>query len=235
MKNLLTNWKVLVPGVLVIIIVILIASGALKFNASYTPNNSSPTTNSPTADQKESSTSQDQKKEVVQQSKLTARAVNFSGAKGIATFAIKLPLGWSTSSDSRVDFIAGSMLSETLPNGKSFTANINASGGTHSSKMKSFADYQASWKNETLSQYPSMEFVSDTTKKINGMDTYVLEVKNTRPDGAVIYQTQYVYYVDDKLALVATASVPENSWEKYKEVITLSLESLEKVASESAE
>lgn len=133
-----------------------------------------------------------------------------------------------------VDFVAGSPLSETLSNGQKFTVNINAIADKHGPAVKSFDDYVASWKNETLAQSPSMEFVADGTKTVNGMDVYILEMKNTRPDNMVIHQIQYLFYVDDTYAMVTTGSVPDETWAKYQGVISESLESIKKVASESA-
>lgn len=144
-------------------------------------------------------------------------------------------MGWSVAEDSRVDFVAGSITPEKLANGQKFTANLNAIIGPHEPSMQSFADYQASWKEQTLAQYPSMEFVSDSTKKINGMDVYVFEVKNSSPDGTLLRQTQYVYYVDDNYGLVLTGTVPDESWGKYEGVIKESFESIGKITSDSVE
>ncbi|MBI2430628.1 MAG: hypothetical protein HYV39_01285 [Candidatus Levybacteria bacterium] len=205
MKNILGKPKIIIGAVVTIVIVIvLFAIGVLS-----------------TAQQKE---------EVTQQPNLAPRKITFAGTKGKPTFSIKLPLGWAKAEDPRVDLLAGSITSEKLPSRQSFTVNINAVVDTHPNTLKNFADYQASWKDQMLGQYPSMKFVSDAVKKVNGMDVYVFEIKNPRPDGAVVWQIQYVFYVNDKYAVVVTGSAPDTSLQKYKNIIELSIESLDKVA-----
>ncbi len=222
MNNLITNKKfILGLGIFVVIIVFLLATGALKFKASVNTNTTTTTSE------------KNEPKEVVQQEKLASRATQFSDKNKAVTFSIKLPVGWSTSNDSRVDFVAGSLTPEKLGNGEEFTVNMNALIGPHESSVKSFADYQNSWKEQILAQYPSMEFVSDSTTKVNGMDVYTFEVKNSRPDAISLRQIQYVFYVDDSFALVLTGTVPDDSWGKYQGVMKESFESIEKVTSES--
>jgi len=77
-----------------------------------------------------------------------------------------------------------------------------------------------------LAQYPSMESVSKYSTKINGMDVYVIEVSNTRPDGLVLRQIQYVFYVNDMYGMVVTTTAPLSSWAKYDKVIKMSVESI---------
>lgn len=214
MKKILSNKKIIIGIVaIIVIIVILFVIGALKFNLSFVT--------TPTAPQKE---------EVIQQQKLASRAITFAGTQGKPTFSIKLPLGWAKGEDPRVDLLAGSITPEKLSSGQSFTVNINAVVDTHPATLKSFADYQASWKDQMLGQYPSMKFVSDATIKVNGMDVYIFEIKNPRPDGAVIWQIQYVFFVDDKYAVVVTGSAPDTSFQKYKDIMESSIASLNKVA-----
>ncbi|GEM_PF-2345400 len=229
MQNLLKSKIVIGVAVVIILIVILLATGVLKFEASV---KRIPSTGE--EQQTPSTKTEEKKKEVTQESKLASRAVEFSAAKGNLKFSIKLPVGWTQGQDARVDFIAGSLLSETLSNGQKFTVNINSVADKHGAAIKSFADYVSSWKNETLAQAPSMEFVDDSTKKVNGMDVYVFEVTNTRPDSMVIHQIQYIFYVNDIYGMVITGSAPDESWAKYEGIINESFESIEKVASESA-
>lgn len=228
MQNLLKSKIVIGIAVVVVLIIILVATEVLKFEASIKR------TPSAEEEQAPSTASEEKKKEAAQEPKLASRAIEFTGAKGKVTFSINLPVGWAQGQDARVDFVAGSPLSETLSNGQKFTVNINAIADKHGPAVKSFADYVASWKNETLAQSPSMEFVADGTKTVNGMDVYILEMKNTRPDSMVIHQIQYLFYVDDTYAMVATGSVPDETWAKYQGVISESLESIKKAASESA-
>ncbi len=227
MKNLFTNKKFLVGlGIFVVVIIIFLSTGILKFEASFKKNSE---LSSPTENSKDSSApSNSQPEEPIQQMKLASRATEFSDEEETVTFSMKLPLGWSTAEDSRVNLVAGSLTPEKLANGQDFTVNLNAIIAPHES-LSTFADYQASWKDQTLSQYPSMEFVSDGSEKINEMDVYVLEVKNSRPDGTALHQMQYVFYVDENFALVITATAPEDSWEKYEGVIKESFASVEKV------
>lgn len=230
MKNLFTNKKFLVGlGIFVIVIIIFLSTGILKFEASFKKNSelSSPTKSS----EDSTAPSENQPEEPVQQMKLASRATEFSNKEGTVTFSIKLPLGWSTVEDSRANLIAGSLTPEKLANGQDFTVNLNAIIGPHES-LSTFADYQSSWKDQTLAQYPSMEFISDGSEKINEMDVYILEVKNSRPDGIVLHQIQYVFYADENFALVITATAPEDSWKKYQGVIKESFASVGKLTPE---
>lgn len=236
MKGLLNSKLLIGVGVFAFIIIILVATGALKFSGSVTRVPSSTPIGGPeeVIDQTPRA-KPTQNPKVIQQPTLAPRAINFTGAKGQVEFSIKLPVGWSQGEDSRVDFIAGSMTAETLPSGGDFTTNMNAIADVHGPSVTGFAYYQAGWKDMMLAQYPSMEFVRDSTQKINGMDVYILEVKNTRPDGVVIRQIQYVYYVDDNYGLVLTGSALDSTWGKYEGVIKASFESIEKVSSPSSE
>ena len=218
MKGLLQNKKLLIGlGVVVAGIAVLVLTGTLKFSASV--RKTEPTTIEETKEPEETR----------QQQRLSPRAVTFKGAKVGVTMSIKLPLGWVTGKDERADLIAGSQTPEKLDNGQTFTANINASVGKHPTGVTSFADIEKKWKEGLLDQYPSMEIVTDSSKKVGGLDVYVLEVKNTRPDGVVVRQVQYVFYLDDTYMATATGSVPDSVWDKYGGVIKDSIESLERV------
>ena len=218
MKGLLQNKKLLIGlGVVVAGIAVLVLTGTLKFSASV--RKTEPTTTEETKEPEETR----------QQQRLSPRAVTFKGVKTGVTMSIKLPLGWVTGKDARADLIAGSQTPEKLDNGQTFTANINASVGKHPTGVTSFADIEKGWKEGLLDQYPSMEIVADSSKKINGLDVYELEVKNTRPDGVVVHQIQYVFYLDDTYMATATGSVPNSVWDKYGGVIKDSIESLERV------
>lgn len=235
MKNLLTNKKLLIGiGIFVVLTILLLATGILKFEASFKRNDINE--GLPSNSQQETTVPQNTPtKEVMQQEKLASRATQFSDKEGTVSFSIRLPVGWSTAENSKVNFVAGSMTPEKLSNGKEFTVNLNAVIAPHESSMQTFEDYQKLWKDEMLSQYPSMEFVADDTTKINGMDVYILEVNNNSPDGTLLRQVQYVFYVDKDIALALTGTSPDESWEKYKTVIKESFESIEKVTGETVE
>ncbi len=218
MKGLLQNKKLLIGlGVVVAGIAVLVLTGTLKFSGSV--RKTEPTTVKETK----------KTEETQQQQQLSPRAVTFKGVKTGVTMLIKLPLGWVTGKDGRADLIAGSQTPEKLDNGQTFTANMNASVDKHPTGVTSFLDIEKKWKEGLLNQYPSMEIVADSSKKINGLDVYVLEVKNTRPDGIVVRQIQYVFYLDDTYMATVTGSVPDLVWDKYRGVIKDSMESLERV------
>lgn len=216
MKNLLKNKFLIGLVVVVLIIVILAVTGALKMNFSVTKTRGgSAEGETPT-----------QSKGVAQSQQLMTKETTFKAAEGALTVGIKLPIGWSIGSNEQVDFVAGSQISEKLPGGGTFTVNLNSSAAKHPVGITSFADYEAGWTKETLAGSPSMEEVSSYSKKVNGVDVVVLEMLNTRPDGLVVHQIQYVYYLNDAYYLVATASAPSESWDKYSQVLKDSLESI---------
>ncbi|MBI3282624.1 hypothetical protein HYZ70_00935 [Candidatus Curtissbacteria bacterium] len=77
-----------------------------------------------------------------------------------------------------------------------------------------------------MKKYPSMEEVSSYSTKVNGLDVIILEVRNTRPDGLVVHQISYVYYLNDQYYADATVSVAEETWEKYSRVLMDSMGSI---------
>lgn len=219
MKSLLQNKILLIVlGVVVVGVGILVSTGVLKFSASVNKSE-------PTATQEARKTEETQ-----QQEQLSSRAVTFTGTKVPVTMSIKLPVGWATGKNEKVDFVAGSQTPEKLDNGQTFTANIIVSLDKRPVGLTSFLDIEKNWKEGLLNQYPSMEVITDSSKKLNGLDVYVLEVRNTRPDGVVVHQIQYVYYLDDTYISVVTGSVPDAVWSKYERVVTDSMGSLERVA-----
>lgn len=217
MKNLPKNKFVLVGAVVAVVIAVLVLTGALKF--SFTAKR--------TGGQKESPG-----QTISQEEKLASRATNFGGTGGKPEFSIKLPQGWSKGEvEQQVDLAAGSITPEKLPSGASFTVNIVVSINPHPIPASGIDDYQKSWKDYILKQYPSMEFLKDGVTQVNGLDVYIFEMKQTRADGVVVHQLQYILYVDSKYALGVTASAPEEVWSKYEGAIRASLESIEKVSS----
>ena len=222
MNKLLSNKKVLIGvGVVVLIVGILFATGAAKVNFSVSR------TDQPQEEPQDITQAQ-QPVKAAQQPKLASRLTAFTSKVGSLDFTIKIPVGWSVASDSRVDFVAGALTADTLSDNQTFTANINAVADMHSAPNTKFADYETKWKDYILGQYPSMEFVSGYSTKINGTDTYIMMVNNTRPDGLVVRQIQYVFYLDDKYAIISTGSAPAEFWSKYEKVIKESIESLER-------
>lgn len=221
MQNLSKNKFVLVGAGAVAVIAVLLLTGALKFSF---------TAGKPGV-QKESGS-----QTLNQQEKLASRATNFGGTGEKPEFSIRLPQGWAKGElEQQVDLAVGSITPEKLPSGTNFTVNIVASISPHPIPASGIGDYRASWKDYMLNQYPSMEFVRDDMASVSGMDAYVFEMKQTRGDGVVVHQLQYVFYVDSKYALGVTASVPEEVWNKYKGVVRTSLESIEKVSSGASE
>lgn len=217
MKNLPKNKFVLAGAGAVAVITVLLLISALKFSF---------TAGKPGV-QKESGS-----QTPTQQEKLASRATNFGGTGGKPEFSIKLPQGWAKGElEQQVDLAVGSITPEKLTNGANFTVNIVASISSHPIPTSGISDYQASWKDYMLNQYPSMEFVGDGMTNVNGVDAYAFEMRQTRGDGVVVHQLQYVFYVDDKYALGVTASVPEEVWSKYEKAARASLESIEKVSS----
>lgn len=218
---------VFVLGGVVVLFVILWSLGIFKFNVSV--RKSLPETTAP------QQTVRTKAEEVTPtpQSQLTPQAVDFSVAGGKVNVSMRIPLGWVKGNSPKAEFIVGSPTPEKLSSGQTFTVNINAIGGPHEAGFKTFSDYQASWKDSMLKQYPSLQFLSDTTTNIDGMDTYVLEVTNALPDGTRLHQVQYLFYVDDKTAFAVTGTVPDAFWNKYADVIKLSIESIKKTSTES--
>ena len=219
-------------AVFVLVVAVLLLTGVLEFSFTMTKTDQ-PVTSDETS--QKSGSADDETEKVSQQSSLASRPVRFKGMDDQVEFSINLPVGWSTAVDDRANLIAGSQIPEELPDGQTFTANMNAIIDKHSPGMTSFSDYQTKWKDEMLAQYPSMEFISEYSTKINGMEVYVLNVNNSRPDGLVIHQTQYMFYIDDEFAMALTASAPTDSWSKYECVIKKSVESLENVSAKSDE
>lgn len=228
MKNLMHSKKFLFfSGIsfLVLLTAVLLLTGVLKVKVTANKESDSTTT----APQEKSITTPPQ---VKQKNILAERPVTFKGDKEALKFSINIPLGWGTAENPKVEFITGSLTPETLPNGNEFTVNINAVIQKHTIPGTVFSDYATNWKDSLLKQFPSMEFVGDETTKINGMDVYVLRLKNTKADGFEMYQVQYIFYVDKDYALALTASTPFDSWSKYEQVITKSIESVKRVSDE---
>ena len=228
--NFLKNKKVmgfLVFLVIVIILAVSLSSGALKFNitATRTPSTETTTTTGNEFETEQSVTKMPQKQKPV----LADRATTFKNAEGNLEFSIRLPIGWAVAEDERLDFVAGSLVSEKLPDGGTFNANINAIVGTHPSGFSTFSDYQEKWKNDTLAEFPSMEVVSDYATSIGNMDVYVIEVDNAHPNGMLLRQIQYIFYVTDTHAMIVTVTAPLNSWETYDEATKKSVESIEQL------
>lgn len=217
MQNLPQNRAVLAGAGIVAVIAALLLTGALKFDFTV----------GKLGVQKE-----DGAQTPAQQEKLASRATNFGGTGGKPEFSIKLPQGWAKGElEQQVDLAVGSITPEKLPNGTNFTVNIIATISPHPIAAASIEDYRASWKQYLLNLYPSMEFVKDSTATVSGMEAYVIEGKQTRADGVVVHQVQYVFYISDKYAMGITASAPDAFWDKYKDAMKVSIESLEKLSS----
>lgn len=222
MPQLNRSKKIMLGIVLFVLFIwVLSALGVLKF--SFTVNKNRRSLQSEEIDQSEPTVKPSQ------QSKLSSRPVTFIAAKNQATFSLKLPLGWQTGRNDQVDLVAGSLTAEKLPNGQTFTPNINAVVDVHQPVVANFVDYQAKWKDILLSQYPSMDFVRDFSTRVDNMDVYALEVKNTRPDGLVLHQIQYMFYVDDRYAMMVTGTVPDSVWGQYSNILNQSLASIQKL------
>lgn len=215
-------------GIVVAVIVILFATGI--FQVRLTKVDESGSSSAPTTSATKSSSKQGSS----QQAKLNAKAVSFADKEGLGTFEVKLPVGWSVGDDAQIDFIARSLTSNKLATGEDFYSNINIIVDQHEGAIQSFADYEANWKNALVSQYPGMEVVQDGSIKVNGMDTYVLEITQSAPNGALIHQIQYVYYIDQQLAAVATGTAPDANWNDYEKVINDSLKSFQKTTDTSS-
>ncbi len=215
-------------GIVAFVIVILFATGKLKFNITKvdeTDSSSAPTTSESKSSSKKGSS---------QKAKLNSEAVSFVSKAGLGTFKIKIPVGWSLSDDPAVDFIAGSMVPTKISTGEDFYSNINIIIGPHEGTLQTFADYKANWKDAIKSQYPGVEFVADGSTKVNGMDTYVLEIIQPAPNGAPIHQIQYVYYIDQQIAAVATGTAADEAWDDFDQVVNDSLKSFQKTTDTSS-
>lgn len=228
--NFLKNKKVI--GILVLLLVILfvafsLTSGTLKFKITATRSGSPVTeiTNETNDEATPVTTTP-----AVQKPILADRATTFKDADSDLEFSINLPLGWATAENDKLDFVAGSLTAEKLPDGRNFYANLNAIIGAHPSDFLTFADYQKGWKDAMLAQYPSMEGISDYSTVIDGIDVYVIEVSNASSSGLVLRQIQYIFYVNDTHALVVTVTAPLNSWSTYDQALKKSVESIKRVA-----
>ncbi|MBI4091362.1 hypothetical protein HY419_01260 [candidate division WWE3 bacterium] len=229
--NPIQNKKILILAGIVILVglltVFFIKTGALKlsFYATKTtpskpeqetalaPRNDTPFTKMPT-----------------EEVKLASRPSNFKNASEDVEFSINLPVGWATAEDGRVDFVAGSISGEKLENGKTFYANLNAVIGKHPTGFATFADYQSKWKDGTLKQYPSMDFLTDYSTRIDDMDVYVYEITNSDAEGMTLRQIQYAFYVNEDYALIVTGTAPLNSWISYEDKIKMSVESIKLIS-----
>lgn len=205
------NKKILVGIIIfVCLVVFLLATGALKFNFSVrkiSENSSSPT--------------------IIPQTKLLAdRALTFGGTNGKPTFSVFVPLGWSRGDNPKVALIVGSEELENLSNNQTFRPNINFIIAKHEIAAKSIKDYASLWKPFMSKYYPSSKFTNDYTKKVDNFDVYVLDGLQTKADGSEIHQVQYVFWIDENLALAAVGSAPSSVWNKYEKAILASIESV---------
>lgn len=216
MKNLPKNKVLLVVGgIVILLIIVFIATGALKFNFEVSKNGKTGAGQKPGAP--------------AQQAKLAGR-LEFGGTADKPKFSIAAPIGWAKGDEPSVDLAMGSVTPEKLPEGGTFTVNIVATIGPHPYSVRGISDYRSSWKDYMLGQYPSMEFVADDSASVGGLEAYVFEMKQTRSDGLVVHQIQYIFYINSKYGLGVTGSAPEGVWDKYKEAIRTSIESLELVS-----
>ena len=224
MPKLTLGKKIFLGFIIFILLIVALSSlGILKLKFTVSRNNQ---TTLPT----DTSSNSDVTQELTQQSKLADKPSTFTAAKNQTTYSIKLPIGWKTATNEKLDFVAGSLIAEKLPNGQTFNPNINIQVGVHQTATSTFADYQTKWKEAILAEYPSMEFVRDSTTRVNDLDVYIFEVNNSRPDGLVLHQTQYIFYLDEQYAMVVTASTPQNSWDKYADVVQQSITSIQKTS-----
>lgn len=216
MKNLLAN-KLFVGGVgVVVLLVILLATGILKFKVTRTGGNVEAAA-APT------------KGQVEQKAELMSKETTFEAAGGKVKMSIRLPLGWAVGSHEQLDFLAGSLLEDELESGRKFRANLNVMVATHPKTVTSFADYEAEFKNSILKRYPGMEEVSSYSTNFDGVDVNVLDVKNTISDGTVVHQIAYLYYLNDKYYAAVWVSSAEETWNKYSPVLNDSVRSLKLV------
>lgn len=219
MKSLPGNKFFLLGAAVAAVVAVFILSGTHKFNFSVEKSGSP------------EGSLQDQSQEAK-----FGRPIKFGGMGGKPEFSINPPLGWSKGDiNGQADLAIGVLTPEKLSNGASFTVNIIASISPHPISAGSITDYQASWKEYMRNQFPSMEVVGDRMASVGEMEAYVLEMKQTRDDGVIVHQLQYVFYIDKKYALGVTGSAPEDAWDKYKDIIRASLESVEKVSSGAEE
>lgn len=212
MKNLSKHKLLIGVGVIGLLILLLAASGVLKFKVTRTDQMREETP-TPTSGSR-------------QKQELMSKTTTFKGAGGAIMLGINLPVGWRLGSDERLDLVAGSQLAEKLENGTGFTVNLNVGSELHSKKGTSFADYVANYKDLFLGNNPSLEEVTNYSTKADGVDIFVMEVKNTLPSGLVLRQFQYLYYLNDDYYAISTASIPEEVLEKYSGVVGESLRSL---------
>lgn len=211
MKNLLKNKALVIGGVILAAVVIFfVVAGSFKFDASEKGRD------------KEGTAVGTPK----QETKLASRGINFGGTGGKPEFSIKPPVGWARGEKEGVDLAIGSITPDKLPDGRDFTTNIIATVSPHPITASSIENYNASWKKYLLNLYPSMEFIKDSTATVGGVEAYVVEGKQTRADGLVVHQLQYVFYINDKYAMGITASSPDAFWNNYKDAMKISIESL---------
>jgi hypothetical protein len=215
-------------GIVVLAIVILFATGI--FQVTLTRVDESGSASAPTTSATKSSSKQGSS----QQAKLNTKAISFADKEGLGTFEIKLPVGWSLGDDAQIDFLARSMAPLKLSTGADFYPNLNIVVGKHDSATQTFADYETTWKSQLMAQFPGMEAVKDGSIKVNGMDTYVLEITQAAPDGTVVHQIQYLYYVDQQVVAVATGTVTDAAWDDFEKVINDSLKSFQKTTDTSS-
>lgn len=216
MKNLPKNKKILIGvGVIVLLIVILLASGILKFKVTRTGEGpeqvSEPT------------------RRIGQKEELMSKETTFKSAGGKVTMSIKLPVGWAVGSLEGIDFAAGSQFPDKFADGTPFRANLIAGVNRQSPKVTSFADFETSLKNEFFRNNPSLEEVSSYSTNIDGVDVYISEFRNTRPDGLVVHQIQHFYYLNNNYFATVTGSVAEETWDKYSQVVNDSLKTVKLV------
>jgi len=217
MNKLLTNPKLKIVGIVLVVLILLIAlllkTGNLKVKLTTNQPGSAPTGSPPSG----SSSKGD----------LASRSISFGGTDSKPEFSINPPSGWMRGdSEEGSDLAIGSSVPDTLSNGQDFTPNVIISIGLHRFGEKSIEDYVNSWDQVVIGYLPSVQFLKTYQASVNGLKAYVQDRLSPRPDGEKIRQLHYKFYVDQYFTMAVTASAPESSWAKHEASITAAIESI---------
>lgn len=143
------------------------------------------------------------------------------------SFTINPPSGWVRPTDilQQADYALAAPQPDRASETRGFFSNINIIIAAHETGFSTFEDYRSKYAQDLMNSTPGMALVGTSSKTINGYEVVIVEttVPNDTYD---IHQIQYVFVVNNAVALAATGSTTTKTWDRDGAKIKASIESL---------
>ena len=198
-----------IGAVILLLIIIFAATGALKLNVNVS-NNGSP----PASDTSTSVSDQLQARSSLPREDYTPQTFSFAGSFG-GQVSGTLPRGWQPGDPAPgVDLSLGALLPDTATSGEQFRANavftsgpIPLTGVTINSIEDAITAYENLYATALGQELPQATIGEQYRATVAGLPAYVLTLRNPYTSGSLIYQEQYTIFVDASNRIELTLSI----------------------------